>query len=117
MFEQGQKRQPQDREVVALNSVEEMNPGSLQLIGADAGGHGGARSIEITIDKRFGKCSHREPRDRHVAKRNGSVSTYRDSRMQLMGLAAQRQDLVPRGRAISGLGKASLAQCQRLVAA
>ena len=53
-----------------------MNPGSLQLIGADAGGHGGAGRVEVSIEEAFRKRPHREPRDRHMAKRDGSVPAH-----------------------------------------
>src|SRR5436853_7689735 len=52
-----------------------------------------------------------------MAERNGSVSTYRDGRMEFMRLAAQRQKLLAGGRAVDGLGKAPLAKRQGLIAA
>src|ERR1043166_1173322 len=68
-LEQGWERKPQDGEVVALDLLEKMNAGSLQLVSAHAGGHGGTRVIEISIEKAFRKFAHHKPRDRHVAKR------------------------------------------------
>src|SRR5436305_1486430 len=113
MLEQGQERQSEDREVVALDLLEQMNPGSLQLVCADAGGNRIPGDIEVTVEKSFRKSAQGEPRHRHVAERDRSVAADRHSRMQLMSPSPERQQLIPSGRAIGGLGKPLLAECQR----
>src|ERR1041385_4786552 len=80
-LEQRRQGEPEYCEVVAVDLLEEVNSGSLQLVGADAGGHGGARFVEISIEKAFRKLSHREPGDRDMAKRDTTVPAQANRRM------------------------------------
>src|ERR1041384_8763905 len=84
LFEQGRQRQSKDGEVVAVDPFEEMNAGSLQLVGAYAGGHGRARRVEVSIEKAYRKLAHGEPCDRHVPERDAAVPADADGGMQLM---------------------------------
>src|SRR3954471_20161639 len=102
--------------MIAFDLLEEMNPGSLQLVSADAGSYGRARLIEVSVEKGFRKRAHGKPRHRHVAERDRPIPAYRHTRMQFMGFAAQREKLGTCRGPIGRLGEAPLAKRQGLVA-
>src|SRR3954462_9638001 len=103
MLQKRQERQAENGEMIALDRLEQMDAASLQLIGADAGRHAGARRVEIGLEEIIGKIAHREPRDRHMAERQAAIATYRDRGMQFVRLAAHETELVARRRAIRRL--------------
>src|SRR5438046_10725420 len=58
--EQRQERQTQNGEMVALDLLEQLHPGALELIAADARRHRLAGRIEIAVEEIVGQSPHGE---------------------------------------------------------
>src|SRR5436190_5762437 len=100
-----QERQSQDDEMIAIDTLEQLNAGLFQLIGADAGGDGSSHGIEVGIEKVIRKSPHGQARDLAVLEQQCAIPHQRDRGMELVGLAAQHLQLRARRSAISRLGK------------
>ena len=122
--EQGQERQAQNGEVIALDPLEQMHAQAFELIGADALGHGFPRFVQIGRDVGFAQLtasssarprpsrtrSCRRARPQWPSAARGSVRTARGfARPPLPGrrlveeTIAQRQGLVGADDIMSGL--------------
>ena len=65
--EQRQQRQPQDREVVALDALEQLHAEALELVGADRLADAVAGAAQVLVEERVGEVAHGEARRRDVA--------------------------------------------------
>src|SRR5690348_7228057 len=101
--------------MVALDPLEQMNPESLELVGADAGDNRRPRLLQIALEELLGKIVHGEPGRHHRPVEKVLVANDGHGRMELVRLAAQRQQLLARGGYIGWLGETIVAQRQRLV--
>ena len=61
-MQQGQERQSQNHEMVALYSLEQLDPRAFQLIATDAASDGGAEQIEVVFEKTVSEPPHAEAR-------------------------------------------------------
>ncbi len=91
--EQRQQRQPEDGGVLAFDALEQVDPASLQPIGADRGGHLAAFRGQIRIQEAVAELPHRETRLDHMMPHALPVPQTHDRRRQRMGATAQRPKL------------------------
>ena len=103
--------------MIAVDPLEQLRAEAFELIAADACRGRAAGRVEIAFEERVGERPHGQPRHRDMLVKNLAVAQHRPCRMQRMGLAAQRAQLLPRGGAVGRLGKAFLAQRQSLIGA
>ena len=68
VMQQRQQGEPEDREVIALDTLEQRDAEAFDLVAADACGHDGAGGFEIGFEEAVGKFPHREPRSLAVFK-------------------------------------------------
>src|SRR5262245_8747629 len=64
-IKRGQKRQAEDREMIRLDTLEQLNAEALELIGADACQHRRACRFEVGIEKPIAESTHCHARDLH----------------------------------------------------
>src|SRR5207244_3594222 len=115
--EQREQRKPQNGEMVALDLLEQMAAKRLELVAPDARRHSRAGRVEIGVEEALRQRPHGEPRHVRMAEHYAAIARDRDRRMQLMGPAAERAQLLARRLAVLRLGETGAAQRERLVGA
>jgi len=104
-------------EMVALDTLKELDSDFLQLIAADACRSGTSDTVEIRFQKRFAEFAHGQPRDLAMLEHHQTVACDRNCRVQLMGSAPQVDKLLPRSRSVRWFREPVLAGCQSLIGA
>src|SRR5689334_16748129 len=115
--EERDKWQPKNDEVVAVDSVEQLNADRLDLIGPDRVQHLLAGSGKIAANEFGRELAHSEGRD--LGRRPDGLSVRRDGnrRMQRMRLSAQVEQLPSRRLHAVGLRHDLIAEGEHLVGA
>ena len=113
--EQRQERQTQNGEMVALDLLEQLHPGALELIAADARRHRLAGRIEIAVEEIVGQSPHGEAGPVDVVEQDVAVARDRNGRVERVDAAGQRSELRAGGGAVCRLGETPIAERERLV--
>src|SRR5512143_799443 len=116
-IEERDEWQAKDDEIVAVDLLEELDADRLDLIGADRTQHLLAGSGKIMADELGGELAHGERRDLGRGPDGLAVGRYRNRGMQRMRLAAQIEQLPPRGLHGLGLRQDVIAEGEHLVGA
>src|SRR5882762_4653742 len=98
--QQREQRKPEDGEVIAFDLLEQVAPQAFELIAADAGGDRRAGRVQIGVEEALGQRPHGQLRAVHMAEYHPAVARQRDRRMELVGAARQRMQLLARRIAI-----------------
>src|SRR5689334_919898 len=97
--EELEQRQPEDREVIALDAVEQLRPSAFELIGADRAEERRALACEICVEKSVTEIPHPQPGAAYRMPQLRPPAHHASRRYQLMGAAAQLLQLAA-GRAV-----------------
>ncbi len=116
-FRRGNKREPQNRRVIALDHLEEMDAEALDLIASDAREQRFAALYRIGLYKGAGKPAARESGDRNRFEQNGVRARDATSRMKFMVPPGQSLQRGHKSRPVCGLGQKPVFNAEGLVRA
>ena len=103
--------------MVAVYALEKMRAEAFELIGADGSGNRVTCFVEIRGDGCFAERPHRHPRGYDIGEQDFAIAGCGDGRMQFMGTASQRAQLLGGLRSAWRLAEQLLAERQRLIRA
>ena len=108
--EKGQERKPENGEVISLDSLEQVDPHSLQLIGTNTGQSLRSDSIEIALDELIGHGPHGQARGLHTREQHTLIGSCNNCRMQFVGMARECTQLLARALAALAVEPPALAR-------
>ena len=101
--------------MVALDVLEQLDAGPLELIAAHARKDRIPHGVEVAVEKVVREVSHSEPGDIAMLKENDAAAHDGDRSVELVALTTESRELSPCSHAIRRLGKPTITQRQGLV--
>jgi len=109
--------QPEHREVVAIDLVEQLHAEAFELVGADGQADAVAGARKIVFEERVGEIAHRQPRCRNVRPRHLALLGEGDGGVKFVRAPAQAAQCRARCVNARRLAQQFVAERQHLVGA